>query len=484
MKKNIKKIYSIQTHSNNLELVEIETIILRGLYRFSILGINQKNSSDIKDRVYSALRSQKLTNLKSENKKITVNLLPNNIEKKGNTYDLPIALSCLFCTEETDFNQNILAIGELSILGNIIPSKKILKCLYVAIKKDIKVIICSTSDLKIIDNTKYNFYEIINKNNIKFIVGDNLNEIIYNIKNLKYYNFVHKCNKNINDYFLTKKLNKINIEDNNIIKIILGICCRRNIFIENIHNSYIKNFIKNLIYYSDSIYNNEILKISNNLNEVDEDIINNYTKPYVYIVDNQANENIILLGLNRSLFGINIIEDIIKIAEDKFYFIKNNFKSTILCFYNTCLCGNNNTFFNKSIDNRCLCLQRNIVRYRQKIKRIENNFFDFYINDLINKELTYTFDDYININNFINFFRNTELNIKIDNKLKKEIDLIMQKNLVNNMDHKDNIIKLAKDIKKYEILNNKKLNNMSNMEEYLLNEHDINIAINMLKKDF
>jgi predicted ATPase with chaperone activity len=112
------KIYSIQIDSNQSRLIEIETIILNGLYRFSILGINQKHSSDTKDRIYSALRSQRLTNLKSNNKKITVNLIPTDIDKRANIYDLGIALSCLSCMGQIHINEDVLVLGKIYISIN------------------------------------------------------------------------------------------------------------------------------------------------------------------------------------------------------------------------------------------------------------------------------------------------------------------------------------------------------------------------------
>ena len=148
-KKN-HKIYSTNLLPSSTSLIEIETVILNGLYRFSILGISQKNSSDIKDRVYSALRAQKLMNLKSDNKKITVNLLPTDVDKKGNTYDLGIALGCLVHMNQIEIYEDVLTVGELSIVGNIIPSNYILKTMHQAIENNIKCIVCSYFDIKIL----------------------------------------------------------------------------------------------------------------------------------------------------------------------------------------------------------------------------------------------------------------------------------------------------------------------------------------------
>ena len=64
-------IYTIQTDIKNSNTITvIETLITKGIYRFTLLGMSMKQASDTKDRVYSALRSSGLLNLKSDNRKI------------------------------------------------------------------------------------------------------------------------------------------------------------------------------------------------------------------------------------------------------------------------------------------------------------------------------------------------------------------------------------------------------------------------------
>jgi hypothetical protein len=467
--KQTKKIHSIQNSSDVSSLIEVETIILNGLYRFSILGINQRNTSDVKDRIYSALRAQKLLNLKSDNKKITINLLPTNVDKKDNFYDLAIALGCLVHTNQIVFLESVLAIGELSIVGNIIPSRHILKSIYHAIENNIQTIICGYRDLEIFNTYENNIIDLINKNRIRFLSADTLGELVYNIRENIYHTFKDKDDLLI----LDQQPNEYtSVDDKNIFKILLAICTGRNVFIENKKDSYIQKFIKNLIYYNGKLDNIDILRISNNLNKTDDLILNTCIYPKISFIDKQTHKDSINTVLKESLFGFNIIDDFITINEDLLHTIKINHTSSILCFYNPCPCGNNALFFNSFEDNRCLCLQRNILRYRQKLHKLENNFFDFYIKNIDDPKVDYTANDYINFNKIISNFRKTELCIIQDKETKELVDNY------RNYDKKeiDQILDISRDVVKLEYILNK--------NKPVLSKISIGLAIDFIKKDF
>lgn len=480
--KNNTKIYSIQNDIDSNNLIEIETIILNGLYRFSILGINQKNSSDTKDRVYSALRSQKLINLKSDNKKITVNLLPTNIDKKLNIYDLGIALSCLSCMDQINIGGDAIVTGELSILGNIIPAKLLLKSIDEALRNNIKTIICSQKDVETLNKYQKGLGEIIKENDIKFISSDNLNDLVKKIKNNTYTNLDTEKKINVVN-FNKKKYKSLNISDINIFKIVLALCTKRNIFIENNKNCYIKKYIKNLNYYNVRIRNCEILKISNVLSLSDEQILEKYTYPKVSILDNQVKKNDLNKLLCESLFGFNIIEDFLSINEESLYIIKNNYKSSVFCFYNSCPCGNNNVFFNNIDRDKCYCLQRNILKHKQKLEKVENNFFDFYINNTSNLNVEYSADDYLTVNNIINDYRNTSLEV-VDVQI--FFDFFKKNESIFEIDYLNRVIELAKDINKLENIIENDITNIKYREVDIIkpSQKNIDLAMNLLKKDF
>jgi hypothetical protein len=471
------KIYSVQTNLNQSGLIEIETVILNGLYRFSILGTNQKNSTETRDRVYSALRSQKLINLKSDNKKITVNLLPTNIDKKINICDLGIALGCLSCMSQINIDKDIIVIGELSILGVIIPSNFLLKTIYQAIKNNIKIIVCSDYDFDTLNKYKNNIKKLIIDNEIKFISSNSLNDLVQKIKTSEYSPLNTTECIDLEGGELNKKINieykSVNIFNINIFKIVLALCTKRNIFIENKKDSYIKKYIENLIYYNQKLNSEEIISISNVLDVNDSQIFEKYFYPKVSILDSQTQKNDLYIMLNESIFGFNIIEDFLNMSDESIYIIKKHNTSTVFCFYNVCPCGNNNIFFNAIGSSKCFCIQRNIIKYRQKIKKTENDFFDFYINNIDETVINYVSDDYVRINNIISQFRNTTLEIKegvVSNDFIKNNINILERGYI------DKIIILAKDIGK--------LNYIIKQDLLTLKKEDIELAVSLLKKDF
>ena len=463
------KIYSIHASADNSNLIEIETVILNGLYKFSILGINQKNSAEIKDRVYSALRSQKVLNLKSDNKKITVNLLPTNIEKKSNLYDLGIALSCMIHTNQIEMHEDALVVGELSITGNTVPSSNIFKTIYLAIKHDIKTIICSAEDLKILNEYKGNLLEVIQNHSIKFIAGHTLREIVSNIANVNYFNFVpaEKISSGVASTL------EFEIKDLNIFKIVLAICTNRNVFIENKKDSYIKRFLKNLIYYSGPLSPKDLLYLSSHLHVIDAELLKKYEYPIISSVDSQTTKDDLRIILCESIFGFIIIEDFISIPEEIFYLTKKFHISSLLCFYGPCPCGNINNLFTSFTDEKCLCLQRNILRYRQKIKKQENGFFDFYINEVSEVKANFTAADYIAISNILQIFKNTAT-YAFSQQEKVEIKMAYE----NRYDKQeiDRIIEIAADVTK--------LKNILYKTKSTLSVDSVDFAIELIKKDF
>lgn len=471
------KVYSIQKTKDRVRLAETEIVILNGLYKFSILGTNQKNISDVKDRVYSALRYQKLHNLKSGNKKITVNILPNNTDYIDNIYDLSIAMSYLASINQINLTENIVALGELSISGKIISSNNILKALFLSLKENIKHIICTRTDIDIIYRLDSKIFSLIKDNGIKFTVGDNLGEVINNIQNSVY----HEFQKEIVNYSTGIK-DFVEIKDSNIFKIILGLCTNRNILIEKQGDLYLLNFLNNLIFYSEKIDIENILELSSYINEDDLKILDNYYLPYVLKIDSQISEKDIINNLKYSAYGFNIIDNILEINKDTLTVIKNNHRSSIICFYSPCLCGNSNIFFNSNV--KCFCLQRHILKYRNKVMIAENNYFDFYINTYnisnTSSKVTYKDTDYINLNRFILKFKNTNFLIDIKD-INKINDYIKYHTKDDGFLYKK-VFELSIDIEKYKIIY--KNNSPKTVVIDDISNQTIDIALELIKKGF
>ncbi len=102
------------------QMIDIEASLLPGLYKFAIVGLADKSINEARERVTSALVNSSF-GLPYGN--LTVNLSPAYVEKRGTSFDLPIALSLLLCTNKNaqiklDLKETIV-IGELSLDGKL-----------------------------------------------------------------------------------------------------------------------------------------------------------------------------------------------------------------------------------------------------------------------------------------------------------------------------------------------------------------------------
>ncbi len=103
-----------------LESVPIEVevnIESRGFPKFNIVGLPDKAVEEAKERVRSALKN---SGAEFPARRITVNLAPADLPKKGPAYDLPIALGILLANEQLRADiSNALVLGELSLDGHL-----------------------------------------------------------------------------------------------------------------------------------------------------------------------------------------------------------------------------------------------------------------------------------------------------------------------------------------------------------------------------
>lgn len=134
----MKTIKSATLEGINGVSVDVESTFTKGLPSFSIVGLASTSIQESKDRIKSAL----LTNdFKFPPKKITINLSPSEIAKKGSHIDLSIAL--LIALQETKIStDDFYVFGELGLDGSLKDTKSIfVLILSLARKKQIKNIL-------------------------------------------------------------------------------------------------------------------------------------------------------------------------------------------------------------------------------------------------------------------------------------------------------------------------------------------------------
>ena len=166
--------------------IDVESTFTRGLPTFTIVGMISTSISESKDRVKSAL----LTNgFKFPPLKITVNLSPSEIAKKGTHFDLAIALQiALFEEKNIDFEDTYF-FGELALDGNIKDTNSIFPIILSLVKKGLvnKVLVCRASAEKLANIPNLEIYCIKNLSDaINFIKSNKKEEFLYEKKEFVY----------------------------------------------------------------------------------------------------------------------------------------------------------------------------------------------------------------------------------------------------------------------------------------------------------
>lgn len=120
----LKRVKSVSLTGMEGCLVEIETDISNGLPYFNIVGLGDASVKESSERVKRAIKNSGYQYPKG---RITVNLSPAYMHKKGTHFDLGIAVSLILAQNENiSYESNALFIGELSLGGKILPVKGVL----------------------------------------------------------------------------------------------------------------------------------------------------------------------------------------------------------------------------------------------------------------------------------------------------------------------------------------------------------------------
>ena len=119
--------------------VDVQVQIANGLPAFNIVGLADKTVAESRERIRSALTS---IGLSLPPKRITVNLSPVDMQKEGSHFDLPIAIAVLIGLEviSAEVSSAYIALGELSLGGDLLPVTGVLPAAFYAASEAKKVI--------------------------------------------------------------------------------------------------------------------------------------------------------------------------------------------------------------------------------------------------------------------------------------------------------------------------------------------------------
>ncbi len=172
--------------------INVESTFTKGLPSFTIVGLISTSIQESKDRVKSSLL---INNYKFPPLKITVNLSPSEIKKKGTHFDLAIALQiALYDQKNINFN-DYYVFSELGLSGELKDTSSIFPIiLSLSRKKKLnKVLVCENSAKKISNIPNIEIYVVENIiDAIEFFKFDNKENYKYKKDELEYEKLIIK----------------------------------------------------------------------------------------------------------------------------------------------------------------------------------------------------------------------------------------------------------------------------------------------------
>ena len=115
-------IYSFSSFGFEGTIVKIETELRRGIPAYDIVGIADGQVKETRERIRAAFGN---SNLELPQERILQSLSPADLRKEGTAFELPMALSILNEKYRYELDENVLAMGELDLAGDIRPVRGI-----------------------------------------------------------------------------------------------------------------------------------------------------------------------------------------------------------------------------------------------------------------------------------------------------------------------------------------------------------------------
>lgn len=132
----VSKVFTAAPIGTGAVIIEVETSVLNGLPATNIVGLPDTAVKESRERVRSAIKS---IGAEYPQTRVSVNLAPADIQKKGAQYDLPIALSILAFSSNLVLDLSGKAFfGELSLDGRLRPVAGVLSMVMEAKEKGFK----------------------------------------------------------------------------------------------------------------------------------------------------------------------------------------------------------------------------------------------------------------------------------------------------------------------------------------------------------
>src|SRR5437867_8871648 len=123
--------YSVALLGLNGYIVEVEADIGQTLHNFVILGLPDASLNRAKEAIRSAAQN---SGIPLSRRKITANLIPASLPKRGSGFDLAIAMAVLAASGDIKSTGVTVFIAELGLDGRLRPVRGILPAVMAAVR--------------------------------------------------------------------------------------------------------------------------------------------------------------------------------------------------------------------------------------------------------------------------------------------------------------------------------------------------------------
>jgi magnesium chelatase family protein len=153
--------YSVALVGLNGYIVEVEADIGQTLPAFVLLGLPDASLNEARDRIRSAAQN---SGIPLSRRKITANLIPASLPKRGSGFDLAIAMSVLRAAEDIRPTGRTVFIAELGLDGRLRPVRGILPAVMSAVQAgfhDIVVAHANAAEAELVPGARVRGYRTL-----------------------------------------------------------------------------------------------------------------------------------------------------------------------------------------------------------------------------------------------------------------------------------------------------------------------------------
>lgn len=140
------KVFSVSVNGLQGSRIDVEVDVANGMPAFAIVGLPDAAIQESRERVRSAIKN---SGFGFPSTRITVNLAPADVRKRGPSFDLPIAIGILgrdFDFDETVINESLF-VGELALDGKLRAANAILPSVLFAREKGFRTVFLPRENL-------------------------------------------------------------------------------------------------------------------------------------------------------------------------------------------------------------------------------------------------------------------------------------------------------------------------------------------------